>query len=73
MMAMTERQRSRLAKLESNAPMAPLPYDLHCLTDAELIVLASVPTNADGESIVPPQLADEVARIMAKAEACCHG
>ena len=53
----------RIAVLEAAAPPVPSPYNLDCLTDDELIVLATLPEE------VPPHLADEVDRIMAKAEA----
>ena len=58
----------RIAALEAKAPILRDTHKLECLTDAELIVLAKLPTDANGEAIVPPELADEVARIMAKAE-----
>ena len=59
----------RITALEAKAAILRETHNLDCLTDAELIVLAKLPTDANGESIVPPELADEVARIMAKAEA----
>ena len=72
-MTLTVRQRTRVATLEAKAPLPPLPYDLNCLTDDELIVLATLRHDADGKAIVPPELAEEVARIMAKAEAGANG
>lgn len=73
MMAMTERQRSRLAALEAVAPPERSRLNLHCLTDDELIVLATLPTSKEGAEIVPPHLEAEVARIIAKAEAAANG
>ncbi|MFL0587680.1 hypothetical protein ACH0BU_13685 [Sphingomonas olei] len=59
----------RIAQLEAQAPEPPSPYDLHRLTDDELIVLATAPaTNGMVEpETLPEPLRSEVERILSKA------
>jgi hypothetical protein len=60
----------RLANLEASAPPEAPEYDLNCLTDAELIVLATFAAcgQEDGQPL-DPELQAELDRIEAKLEA----
>ena len=59
----------RIAQLEAQAPEPPSPYDLHRLTDDELLVLATAPTTNDmvDTETLPEPLRSEVERILSKA------
>lgn len=64
-----ERTRRRLAELEAGIPTNRPALNLECLTDDELIALAMLPLDSEGEAIVSPEAAAEVDRILAKAKA----